>query len=422
MNYQQTIDFLYSQTPMFQQIGAAAYKPGLETVVALSEAFGNPHKRLKCIHVGGTNGKGSTSHSLAAVLQSAGYKVGLFTSPHLVDFRERIRINGAMIPREEVISFVEKFKKMGTLPRPSFFELTTVMAFDWFARNEVDYAIIEVGLGGRLDSTNIITPLLSIITNISFDHTAQLGNTLESIASEKAGIIKAEVPVVIGESAGSVRKVFEVKAKEVGAPIFFADEEEYEPINFSLKGACQAKNILTIQTAISVLRGNRGCWPGLPIQINPEAIIAGLGDVQGLTGLMGRWTTLSDKPLIVCDTGHNEGGWRYISQQLEAYPGALVMVLGFVNDKDISHILPLIPERAHIIYTRASVPRALAPAKLAEIGASLGRKGEQSANVGDALAKAMLLADKEKDTLIFVGGSTFVVADLLALQKDSVDE
>lgn len=413
MNYQQTIDFLYSQTPMFQQIGAAAYKPGLETVVALSDAFGNPHVQLKTIHVGGTNGKGSTAHSIAAVLQTQGYKVGLFTSPHLIDFRERIRINGEMIPREEVIEFVEKFQHMNDLPRPSFFELTTVMAFDWFARSGVDYAVIEVGLGGRLDSTNIITPLLSVITNISFDHTAQLGNTLESIAGEKAGIIKRGVPVVIGEAEGAVRKVFEAKAKEMEAPILFAYEQEFLPVRFSLTGACQQKNVRTIQTAISVLRKS--------VEIADEAITAGLGDVQELTGLMGRWMTLSDRPLTVCDTGHNEGGWQYISRQLNEYDGDLVMVLGFVNDKDVSHIIPMIPERARVIYTRASVPRALPAEKLAEIAASLGRPGEVSANVEDALRMAKERAAGLTEPMIFIGGSTFVVADLLALQKDSID-
>lgn len=413
MNYQQTIDFLYSQTPMFQQIGAAAYKPGLETVVALSDAFGNPHVQLKTIHVGGTNGKGSTAHSIAAVLQSQGYKVGLFTSPHLIDFRERIRINGEMIPREEVIEFVEKFQHMNDLPRPSFFELTTVMAFDWFARSGVDYAVIEVGLGGRLDSTNIITPLLSVITNISFDHTAQLGNTLESIAGEKAGIIKRGVPVVIGEAEGAVRKVFEAKAKEMEAPILFAYEQEFLPVRFSLTGACQQKNVRTIQTAISVLRKS--------VEIADEAITAGLGDVQELTGLMGRWMTLSDRPLTVCDTGHNEGGWQYISRQLNEYDGDLVMVLGFVNDKDVSHIIPMIPERARVIYTRASVPRALPAEKLAEIAASLGRPGEVSTNVEDALRMAKERAAGLTEPMIFIGGSTFVVADLLALQKDSID-
>lgn len=425
MDYQETIDFLYAQTPMFQQIGAAAYKPGLDTVTALSEAFGQPHKKLKAIHVGGTNGKGSTAHSLAAVLQKAGYKVGLFTSPHLLDFRERIRIDGEMIPQQEVVNFVAKFQALPYLPRPSFFELTTVMAFDWFARSDVDFAVIEVGLGGRLDSTNIITPLLSVITNISFDHTAQLGNTLESIASEKAGIIKPGVPVVIGEAQGAVKEVFANKASEVGAPIYSAEDYAFPPIKFSLTGNCQNKNIRTIQTALNVLIDAK-------IEIPSTAIEEGLANVQTLTGLMGRWMEVSSDPLIICDTGHNEGGWNYLAKQLEDYHGPLVMILGFVNDKDVSHIIPLIPSRANIIYTRASVPRALPAETLAEIAATLGRPGVVEPNVKSALGKAISISKdmertlqndgfEEGKPLIFVGGSTFVVADLLALKQDCID-
>jgi dihydrofolate synthase/folylpolyglutamate synthase len=426
--YQATIDFLYSQTPQFQQIGAAAYKPGLQTVIRLSEAYGNPQQRLRIIHVAGTNGKGSTAHSLAAVLQKAGYKVGLFTSPHLVDFRERIKINGAMIPREEVTQFVDRFsqlaneaKQNGEPLEPSFFELTTVMAFDWFARSAVDYAVIEVGLGGRLDSTNIITPLLSVITNISLDHVAQLGNTLEAIASEKAGIIKPGVPCVVGEATGGVKEVFLKKAQECDAPIIFADEHQpakavtrsddylhadtpFGLVDYCLTGYCQEKNLQTIVTALEQMRS-------IGIQFTNESVAAGLREVVTLTGLSGRWMTVAKHPKTVCDTGHNIGGWQYISRQLSNVEGRLVMVLGFVNDKDISHILPLIPATATVIYTRASVPRALPAEKLAEAGAAAGRPGEVAPDVTSAIERARQL----NPDMIFVGGSTFIVADLLAM-------
>lgn len=441
MDYQQTIDFLYSQTPMFQQIGAAAYKPGLDTVAALSDAFGNPHKQLKTIHVGGTNGKGSTAHSIAAVLQAAGYKVGLFTSPHLIDFRERIRVDGRMIPHEEVVEFVEKFRRKSRLPRPSFFELTTVMAFDWFARSGVDYAVIEVGLGGRLDSTNIITPLLSVITNISFDHTAQLGNRLETIAMEKAGIIKAGVPVVIGEADGAVRGVFENKAASESAPIVFAEDEKlieldsdisretttgvsastkpFGDVHLGLSGIYQRKNLATVCAALAELRK-------LGVEFDDEDVREGLANVMSLTGLTGRWMTYATSPLIICDTGHNEGGWRYISEQLRELPGEKIMVLGFVNDKDVSHILPLIPDDARIIYTQASVRRAMAAEMLAELGAQLHRPGRVAADVATAVTEARRMARQLKsdsdtpEPVIFVGGSTFVVADLLALEEQGI--
>lgn len=443
--YRETIDFLYSQTPQFQQIGAAAYKPGLHTVIRLSEAFGNPHRRLRTIHVAGTNGKGSTAHSIAAVLQSAGYRVGLFTSPHLLDFRERMKINGAMIPENEVTGFVERFRQLadsqktdGKPLEPSFFELTTVMAFDWFAREEVDYAVIEVGLGGRLDSTNIITPLLSVITNISFDHMAQLGDSLASIASEKAGIMKPGVPCVIGESAGEVREVFEHKGLETGCELLFADDlrpagnpdrrEEviaadtpFGAVEYGLTGLCQEKNLQTIVTALLRLRD-------LGVEFPDEAVRVGLRDVVSLTGLSGRWMRVGENPDVICDTGHNEGGWRYLSRQLEAHRGPLIMILGFVNDKDISHILPMVPERAEIIYTRASVPRALPEETLAETGRLAGRPGQTAPTVAAALELARrrvaeLAGDdsREGSPLVFVGGSTFIVADLLALGQQSAD-
>lgn len=417
--YRETVDYLYSQTPQFQRIGAAAYKPGLDTVISLNGSFGDPAGKLRVIHVTGTNGKGSVSHSIAAVLQKAGYRTGLFTSPHLVDFRERIRINGQMIPHREVVDFVSRFRKLDSQLKPSFFELTTVMAFDWFAREGVDFAVIEVGLGGRLDSTNILTPLLSVITNISFDHTAQLGNTLAEIAGEKAGIIKRGVPVVIGEADGDVKEVFLRKSEEVGAPIEFADtlrpagevirkgdmleaDTPFGHIAYNLTGYCQEKNLQTIITALGELR-NSG------IEFSDDAVREGLADVTGLTGLAGRWMKVADNPLTICDTGHNEGGWRYLSRQLEDLPGELVMVLGFVNDKDISHIIPLIPAKAKIIYTRASVPRALPADELAAEGARLGRPGITAPDV----ATALRMARDMSPSTIFVGGSTFIVADLL---------
>lgn len=435
--YQETIDFLYSQTPQFQQIGAAAYKPGLSTVTRLAEMFGNPHKSLRMVHVAGTNGKGSTAHSIAAVLQSAGYKVGLFTSPHLLDFRERIKVDGELIPREEVTGFVDRFKELasddGGHVEPSFFELTTVMAFDWFARNGVDYAVIEVGLGGRLDSTNIIDPLLSMITNISFDHMAQLGETLPAIASEKAGIIKPGVTCVIGEAEGRVKDVFAERARSVGSQIRFAEEimparnvagrgeyleaeTPFGPVRYGLTGFCQEKNLQTILTALVELRR-------AGVEFPDRAVADGLRDVVSLTGLSGRWMKLSDNPLVVCDTGHNEGGWRYLSRQLDSHPGPLVMVLGFVSDKDISHILPLVPRRAEIVYTKASVPRALPENQLAEAGHKAGRDGITAPTVREAVETARrralslsgICAPGEKP-LVFVGGSTFVVADLLSIE------
>lgn len=436
-SYQETIDFLYNQTPQFQQIGAAAYKPGLATVTHLANRFGNPQQSLRMIHVAGTNGKGSTAHSIASVLQSAGYKVGLLTSPHLLDFRERIKINGEMISHEAVTAFVDCFKEISQTDseefHPSFFELTTVMAFDWFAQNKVDYAVIEVGLGGRLDSTNIISPILSVITNISFDHMAQLGNSLTSIAWEKAGIMKSGVDCVIGEAVGEVRETFVKRAKEVDCKLFFADEilpaehlvrggaaieaeTPFGKVNYGLTGFCQEKNFQTILTALERLRQSG-------VKFTDNDVAEGLRDVVTKTGLSGRWMTLSDNPIIVCDTGHNEGGWQYLSHQLDSHCGPLVMILGFVNDKDISHILPLVPERAEIIYTRASVPRALSETRLAEIGRAAGRCGDIAPSVKAALEMARKRAEQlakvcgnEESPLIFVGGSTFVVADLLAIE------
>lgn len=428
MDYKEAVEFLYNQTPQFQRIGAAAYKPGLDTVMRLSEMFGNRHEEYLKIHVAGTNGKGSTSHTLAAVLQAAGYRVGLYTSPHLVDFRERMRVNGQKIPHEAVADFVGRYEALSKNnpldSAPSFFELTTIMAFEWFARENVDVAIVEVGLGGRLDSTNIINPVLSVITNISFDHMAQLGNTLQEIAQEKAGIIKDGVDVVCGEPKAHLRAVFEQRAGSLGATITFAQDEyasltfaaddfglridgsPFGPLHFQLGGECQRENACTVLASISALK-RRG------MQIPDGAVREGFANVCSLTGLMGRWMKLSDSPLTVCDTGHNIGGWEILSHQLQSLPYPLIMVIGFVNDKDISHILPLMPRDAEYIFTNASIPRALPAAELAAIAGQTGLHGAVAESVKEAYGMAKNQA-AAKGGCVFVGGSTFVVADLLA--------
>ena len=422
--YNDAIEFLYTSMPMFQRVGASAYKPGLDTVKLLDEKFGTPHKNYLTIHIAGTNGKGSTAHTLAAILQSAGYRVGLYTSPHLVDFRERIRVNGRMISRDAVVDFVNRYRAMSLECYPSFFELTMTMAFEYFAREKVDIAVIETGLGGRLDSTNIITPILSVITNISFDHTAFLGNTLESIASEKAGIIKPSVPVVIGEAQDSVREVFQQKADEQRAPIYFAEDvarfDTIEPLQDGLlykntpygdiigelMGDCQPKNAATILTALSLLAE---CG----IKVSAQSVKDGFAHVGSLTGLMGRWMTLQRNPHVVCDTGHNVGGWQYLSRRLKSIDGTLHMIIGFVNDKDVSHILEMMPKTARYYLTNAQIERAMPVAQLAEIATECGLVGEQFPSVEDAYNAA--LANASTEDTIFIGGSTFIVADLLSL-------
>lgn len=424
MSYDEAINFLYTQLPMFQRAGAPAYKPGLDTSRTLDNAFGNPHKCYRTIHVAGTNGKGSTAHTIAAVLQSAGYKVGLYTSPHLVDFRERMRVDGRMISHEAVVDFVERYRAMSIGVYPSFFELTMMMAFEYFAKEKVDVAVVEVGLGGRLDSTNIISPILSVITNISFDHTAFLGDTLPAIASEKAGIIKSSIPVVIGEAEGEVKRVFADKAAEVGAPIIYAEEcrpyteavkvddgylyrsTPWGDIRGALSGDCQPRNAATILTALEQLQH-------IGLNISGQAVIEGMSDVCRLTGLMGRWMTLQSSPRVVCDTGHNVGGWEYISRQLASVTTSqLRLVIGFVNDKDITHILDLMPRNAKYYFTQASIPRALAAEEVARIANAKGLCGTCFPTVADAYRAA--LAESAPDDFIFVGGSTFVVADLLS--------
>ena len=410
MNYQDTLKYLYNSAPMFQQVGAGAYKEGLENTRALDAHFRHPHEHFRSLHIAGTNGKGSCSHTLAAILQSAGYRVGLYTSPHLVDFRERIRVNGQPISEDYVIRFVEEERAFFEPLSPSFFELTTAMAFKYFADEKVDVAVVEVGLGGRLDCTNIIHPDLCIITNISLDHTQFLGHTLAQIAGEKAGIIKPGIPIVIGETTPETRPVFYQKAQEEGAPIHWAEEEghenDYPGLSFELKGLYQEKNRRTLLTALPILKE-------IGYRLTENDIRQGFAHVVELTGLMGRWQKLQDSPTLICDTGHNTGGIAYIAQQLRAQPcHRLHIVLGMVNDKDIRGVLALLPHEADYYFTQASVKRALPADELARLGTEAGLKGEAFANVPAAVRAAQKRSLPED--FIFVGGSTFVVADLLS--------
>lgn len=417
MNYQETIEYLFNSTPVFEKIGAKAYKPGLQTTFALDEHFGHPHQKYKTIHIAGTNGKGSSSHTLAAILQSQGYKVGLYTSPHLVDFRERIRVNGECVPEQYVIDFVEENRTFFEPLHPSFFELTTAMALKYFAEQEVDYAVIEVGLGGRLDCTNIITPILSIITNISFDHTQFLGNTLAEIAGEKAGIIKPGVPVVIGEYLPETRPVFENKAKAENAPMLFAQDFDAEhlencetcDVDMELKGSYQERNKKTILAALHILRQK--------LTISDEAIREGFAHVCELTGLRGRWEKLNDAPITICDTGHNLAGWSYLAPQINAVKAETKhIVFGMVDDKDVAHVLQLLKEklenRVKYYWTQPSTKRAIPIEKLSELALKLDLHGNSYHSVKEAYNAA--IENAEKGDFIFVGGSSYVVADLLS--------
>ena len=417
MTYNQAVQYLFDSAPMFQNVGAAAYKEGLGGTLFLDEHFGHPHRSYRTIHVGGTNGKGSVCHTLAAILQAQGYRVGLYTSPHLVDFRERIRINGKMISKKRVIEFVEDLKASlleGRLEGGySFFELATALAFKYFEEQKVDFAVIEVGLGGRLDCTNIITPILSVITNISFDHVQFLGDTLPKIASEKAGIIKPGIPVCIGENINpEVKAVFQNKADEVGAPITFAEES---PLQFpfggsdfkpALTGLCQEKNTRTILTSVRLLRESG-------IEISEKAIERGFAEVCTMTGLMGRWQILSKKPLTICDTAHNVGGLEYIFRHLASIPHQrLHLVIGMVSDKDVNTVLTLVPKDAICYFTQASVNRAMPAEELTRRANAVGLQGTTYTNVASAYDTA--LSNASADDIIYIGGSTFVVADLLA--------
>lgn len=430
MTYEETLHYLYTSTPVFQHSGASAYKPGLDTSIALDNYLDNPHKAYKTIHVAGTNGKGSVSHLLAAILRQSGYKVGLFTSPHLIDFRERIRVNGKKISKEYVVDFVERHRTTFEPLHPSFFELTSTIAFDYFRAEKVDYAVIETGMGGRLDSTNIITPILSIITNISLDHTQFLGDTVEKIAFEKAGIIKPEVPALIGEiDSDEVAEVYFDAAKRNNTKVYFASEEEilkesylmetgewyldtaeYGQLFGQLGGAVQFRNAQTVLGALNLLE-RQG------VDITREAVREGFEHVVELTGLMGRWQVLQEKPKVVCDTGHNTGGWKYLQFNLENLKRTsrrMVMIVGMVNDKDVNGVVDLMPkENAFYIFTQASVDRAMPAAELAEIGKAHGLTGFARDNVQSAVKWALEMLDE--DDAIFIGGSTFVVADALPL-------
>lgn len=406
MTYKETLDYLFVKTPMFSQVGAAAYKEGLDTTVALAKAYEEPYKTYKTIHVAGTNGKGSTTHSIASVLQESGYKTGLYTSPHLKDFSERIRVNGKPIGEDYVVDFVEGAKELIEKLQPSFFEITTIMAFKYFKDMGVDVAVIETGLGGRLDSTNIITPLLSIITNVSYDHIKQLGNTLEAIAGEKAGIIKPGVPAVVGEESETLRPIYESK----GSPIVWAEDMEFPDVDFELKGLCQEKNLKTILAALEVLK--------LDLIIPDLAVKNGLAKVVENTGLMGRWQTIGTEPLIIADTAHNEGGIRYIAEHLQKMMTGgspkfsnLRIVFGMVKDKDISAVLALLPKDAIYYFCNAATQRSLPASELQTLASGYGLKGDCYPSVKEAFASAK--ADSAVSDLIYVGGSNFVVAEVL---------
>ena len=429
--YQQVLEYLYSQLPMFQRTGAAAYKDNLDNTIRLDEMFGYPHRAFKTIHVAGTNGKGSVSHVLASVLQEAGFTTGLYTSPHLKDFRERIRVNGEMISEEAVVLFTESFlqKNEDEKLEPSFFELTVSMALDYFRSMKVDVAVIEVGLGGRLDSTNVISPEVSVITNISFDHMALLGDTLPKIATEKAGIIKKSIPVVVGELQPETNQVFIDFAEKRGAEIFFADrkyvteysmltpdgkqsmnirqndEVIYPDLQVDLLGIYQRKNVPTVLCTLDILR-KKG-W-----NLSEAVVRSGLSKTIKNTGLLGRWQIIGHNPLTVCDTGHNPAGIKLVVEQINQTSWKeLHIVFGMVNDKDQSHVLSLLPVQAHYYFTKAAIPRAAEPEEIQAKASQFGLKGNCYATVRQALSAAH--ANAGENDLVFVGGSTFVVAEIL---------
>ena len=431
MNYSQTIDYLFSSMPSFQHVGSDSYKPGLDRITAFCRYLGTPQRNYYTVPVAGTNGKGSVSHILASILQQAGYRIGLYTSPHLKDFRERIRVDGEMIPKQKVVNFVDKHQaKMGELEL-SFFEMTTAMAFDYFDQSDVEVAVIETGLGGRLDATNIITPLVSVVTNVGLEHTEYLGDTLRKIAAEKAGIIKKSVPVVLGEANEEYNDVFEEYAAAFKSRVIYAQERfrclthsvdeniqrmvierlrdkfDYD-ISIDLLGDYQFNNVITATAAADYLHEST------PLTISRRAYVEGLASAAALTHLAGRWQVLGHEPLVICDTGHNAHGLRYVGAELnrlsERY-ARQICVLGFAKDKNLADILPVLPVKAHYIFTQASVSRALPAVELAAKAAAAGLEGEVVAEVPAALARARELASAED--MIFVGGSTFVVAEVL---------
>jgi dihydrofolate synthase / folylpolyglutamate synthase len=418
--YQQAVQYLYDALPMFQRVGAVAYKNDLTNTNALCEALGNPQNKFKSIHVAGTNGKGSSSHMLAAILQTAGYKTGLYTSPHLKEFTERIKINGQEVGQEFVIDFVNRIKPEIERIEPSFFEITVAMAFDYFAQQKVDIAVIEVGLGGRLDSTNVITPIVSLITNISWDHKDLLGDTLSKIAFEKAGIIKNNIPIVVSERQSDVEEVFIAKANEMKSKILFADDEwkvdtlsngkfsvshqalkrEYE---LDLKGLYQRKNIAGVLAVVEIVKEN--------FSISDDQVRKALSATISITGLKGRWQKLGEKPLVICDTGHNEGGVKELVRQILTQKfDRLFIVWGSVKDKDINTILELLPRKAYYFFCQAKIPRAMPALELQEKAQQFGLDGMTVEDVNEAIAAAKKLSTP--DDLIFIGGSTFIVAEI----------
>ena len=429
MNYKETLDFLFNQLPAYHRIGKAAYKNNLDNTIALDNYFGHPHNKFKTIHIAGTNGKGSVSHLIASVLQEAGYKTGLYTSPHLKDFRERIKLNGEMIGENDVVEFVRNHKEIIALLEPSFFELSVAMALDYFEKNKVDVAVIEVGLGGRLDSTNIIIPVLSVITNIGHDHLDILGDTFGKIASEKAGIVKQNIPVVISETHQETKGIFLSKAEELNSLIYFADQRflcnleessnnegkrKYKITDLItdkitegesvLGGDYQSKNIQAVYCAFEILKS---CF-----NYSEQTIISGIRNVIINTGLQGRWQILSNDPLTICDTGHNKEGLEYVMNQLKRMTKSqLHIILGFVNDKDLSSVLPLFPTDATYYFTKASIPRALDDEILKSEALKYNLIGESYPDVKSALQNARKNA--AKSDLIFIGGSTFVVAEVI---------
>ncbi|WP_200978775.1 folylpolyglutamate synthase/dihydrofolate synthase family protein [Echinicola sp. 20G] len=427
MTYQETLDYLFNALPMFQRIGAAAFKKDLSNTIQLCDHLGNPQKKFKSIHVAGTNGKGSSSHAIAAVLHQAGYKVGLYTSPHLKSFTERVKINGQEIPEQAVVNFVADNKEFLEDLKPSFFEMTVGLAFDYFAKQKVDYAVVEVGMGGRLDSTNVLNPELCLITNIGLDHTQFLGETLAEIAGEKAGIIKEKIPVVISQNQPETFPVFKEQAMNRNAPIFFADQfyqvkqlginnetllcdyvveknGERSVIKMDLFGKYQEKNLPGILMAFEVLK-EQG------LKLDDEVIHKGLASAARASGLKGRFQKLQESPLVYCDTGHNVEGLSIVMEQIgEMYFDQLHIILGMVNDKDISKVLALLPKKAQYTFCQANIPRALPAEQLQQKAAEHGLKGDIVEDVNEALAISLKKANK-KD-LIFIGGSTFVVAEI----------
>lgn len=428
MDYKQAIHFLYTQYPAFEKQGGLAYKPGLENVLNISSAFNNPHKAFKSIHIAGTNGKGSSSSMLAAVLQSAGYTVGLYTSPHIHEFTERIRINGATIPQDIVVDFVQNNTNIFDRFKPSFFEITTILAFDWFAKQKVDIAIIETGMGGRLDATNIVQPEVSLITNVSLDHTQFLGNTIQAIAAEKAGIIKAKTPVVISEFQKELSTVYEGHAKALNAPLIKAFEKyrvdavsatgtytEFRitdhtnntaiKLRLDLQGIYQEKNLIGVLAVLDQLK--KQDW-----SITDTAIREGLAHVQHLAGFKGRWQVIAQEPLTILDAAHNEAGMAYSMQQLQAYAKPIHIVIGMVKDKDVATVLSLMPVHASYYFCQADSPRAMPADELQAVAAGIGLQGNAIPHVNDAVKAARKNASP--DDVIWIGGSLYVLGEFVS--------